>query len=514
MSHFARPKMSFTSQNKSDISSSSMLSSSILRPSVLSNKLPSVNVDVTTPFQSTTKLEKPLVDPPTFKPAGPASTSTRLTSAPGYVFGQNMSSRVVNAPQGASENIWQAVKSGACDTDNNQDNTGDSVFTTLAKVVTKSTDSKVPVHLEESAVALARKRNAAQIALPSNSSGEPHEITTGEEDERTVLELTCNSYVFNRDSTQWTPIGQSYLHLNDATQSSASSRLIIRLQSTRRVVVNTRIWSEMPVAYVAENKAVRIGAMTVAGQNDVEGSIRTYMLRFATTNLALTFFESLEERKNHAEKLDMVVKRPRVDESQESTEGGSISCDSAFSETNRKTPTQEDQISDPHTIALPLPAACTKSGCATVLSLPCQRVRLYDASNDLLEDVEAQGVSVQITDYPPNGPAVLEVTAPNGAGESLLTVAVGLRLAFCQIGDAEVHVFVVAASEDQTEQEGSLKKSCHIQLASSSDADRLYRSLLLRVNRLFMESSGLLKEPEESSRSQSGDRTIDIRTGS
>lgn len=193
------------------------------------------------------------------------------------------------------------------------------MFTTLAKAVAKQSKQREEELLEDSAVALARKRNAAQISLPLSTIGEQLEIITGEEDERTVLELTCNAYVFDRDSKQWKGIGQSYLHLNDTTLTDrTTSRLIIRLQSTRRVVVNTRIWSDMPVAYVTENKAVRIGALTVAsqGQADTEGAIRTYMLRFTAADSARFLFEALQERRLSAEKLDTFVKRPRLDESQ------------------------------------------------------------------------------------------------------------------------------------------------------------------------------------------------------
>lgn len=216
------------------------------------------------------------------------------------------------------------------------DSISDSVFTSLAKAVTakqqqQSSDAssssspsgaggvETNQHLEVSADALARKRNAAQIALPPSfvDGKTASEITTGEEGEQTVLELTCAAFVFNRDSKQWTPIGQSYLHLNDAisdaSSSTSSSRLIIRLQSTRRVVVNTRIWSEMPVANVVANKAVRIGA--ISADDGSGGSIRTYMLRFPSVHAAESLFEALEGRRATAQKLDtaVVAKRTRVE---------------------------------------------------------------------------------------------------------------------------------------------------------------------------------------------------------
>ncbi len=207
-----------------------------------------------------------------------------------------------------------------------QDETAGSVFTTLAKAVSKTTDAAssdkaAPEQLEASADALARKRNAMRISLPDDGSAGGSggsgsgagSTTTGEEGERIALELTCAAYVFNRDSKQWTPIGQSYLHLNDDNDSASMprSRLIIRLQSTRRVVVNTRVWSEMPVASVPESKAVRVGAMAGEG-----GGMRTYMLRFPAVQTANRLFEALEERKACAEELETVVvqKKARLED--------------------------------------------------------------------------------------------------------------------------------------------------------------------------------------------------------
>ena len=207
----------------------------------------------------------------------------------------------------------------------NQEDSSSTVFTTLAKAVTKQQMPKGIEVLEESAVALARKRNAAQLSLSSTSNGEQREVITGEENERTVLELTCISYVFDRESKQWKGIGQCYLHLNDTAYSdhgSTSSRLIIRLQSTRRVVVNTPIWSGIQIAHVVESKAVRVGALTVSGQDgsESESAIRTYMLRFAAAESARLLFEALQERRLSAESMEAIAKRPRIEGQQTSSD--------------------------------------------------------------------------------------------------------------------------------------------------------------------------------------------------
>ncbi|VDK33761.1 unnamed protein product [Taenia asiatica] len=542
--------MSDSPEETDDAISSPLFSSSILRPSVLSDKLKVAGADVkTSKFELPTKPKESLVEAPNFAPTHPIPASAEPTNAPGYVFGQNMSSRVVNANQGASENIWQAVESDdrlnrwfelirSCfcrfffcfcfglDTMaiRNQEDSSTSVFTTLAKAVAKQSKQTEGELLEDSAVALARKRNAAQISLPPSSSGEQPEIITGEEDERTVLELTCNAYVFDRDSKQWKGIGQSYLHLNDTTLTDrTTSRLIIRLQSTRRVVVNTRIWLEMPVAYVVENKAVRIGALTVAGQGqtDTEGAIRTYMLRFTSADSARFLFEALQERRLSAEKLETFVKRPRLEESQASiVAANNATKTSSSSHSGPGTFHGKESNSCEHNEATPLDgSSTTKSTTVTGISFPCRHVRLYAASGALteevgLEDEDGEMAVVNITDFPQSGASVLEVNVPGRGSGSLLTAAIGPRLAFCRLGDSEVHFFCTTeASDDAVEGEdvtdvARLDKSCRLQLASASEAERLYRSILLRVVRLFMETSGMIKEGEKSNDDQTPENAL------
>lgn len=119
-----------------------------------------------------------------------------------------------------------------------------------------------------------------------------------------------------------------------------------------------------------------------------------------------------------------------------------------------------------------------------------------------MEDEDGEMAVVNITDFPQSGASVLEVNVPGRGSGSLLTAAIGPRLAFCRLGDSEVHFFCTTeASDDAVEGEdvtdvARLDKSCRLQLASASEAERLYRSILLRVVRLFMETSGMIKEGE------------------
>lgn len=145
----------------------------------------------------------------------------------------------------------------------------------------------------------------------------------------------------------------------------------------------------------------------------------------------------------------------------------------------------------------------------TALSFPCRRVRIFTPSGALMEEVESDDVLVSITDFKQSSVSILEVTAPSRGTESLLTTAIGSRLAFCRVGDCEVQIFCTSGDFDKDNEDGvensssdpvsdtaKLEKICRLLLTSSADTERLTRSMLLRVVRLFMESAGILKELE------------------
>lgn len=104
--------MSSQSYKANEASSSTFSTPSILRPSILPDGLKASDVQIeNSNTGAQTRMPSSLVKAPDFSPKTPAPVSTEPTSTPGFVFGQNMSSRVVNANQGASRNIWQAFGS-------------------------------------------------------------------------------------------------------------------------------------------------------------------------------------------------------------------------------------------------------------------------------------------------------------------------------------------------------------------------------------------------------------------
>uniref|UniRef100_A0A0X3PJU2 RanBD1 domain-containing protein n=1 Tax=Schistocephalus solidus TaxID=70667 RepID=A0A0X3PJU2_SCHSO len=520
--------------------------SSILRPSVLSGKV-NTTVDNIPPkpepsgskAQSPPVTTKPSLPPPVFPSTAPPFAVAPSNSE--YIFGQNMFSRVVNAAQSSSSssNLWQATSSvSGAPTDKEEDSSNSqtqssSVFTVLAKAVasnnsttTSTITSDHPVELKESANELARKRNLAQIKLTEAPS------MTGEEGERIVLQLSCNAYVFNTESRQWTSLGQSYLHLNDELsddrKSVTGSRFILRLQSTRRVLINTRIWPEMPLS-TAEVKGVRLGALDADGT-----SLRTYLLRLSTAQNASRLYEALLSRKQ--ESASIQLKRQRLSEdhleaspplssapppppTSAATKPVAEVVTPVASQCNDTTPTYYQSSTPENRTSQSSPGKSLINGASsagsgtTVLNLKCLAL--------VCDDPERSTVSayVRITDYANGYQSVLEIRpltdSADASAASLLTVTVGFRLAFCFSDERSLRLFVpgstATASDPSTAastSEGSLEEapsprvnSFIVQMDTRQEAERLFRCLLLRINRLFMENQSVLPSAAISAKS-------------
>lgn len=142
-----------------------------------------------------------------------------------------------------------------------------------------------------------------------------------------------------------------------------------------------------------------------------------------------------------------------------------------------------------------------------IVTLPC-KVRV---SSGLANIKQARGnndqmeASVQIIDFPASeGPSLLEVTRssshPSASTSPIFTAVVGLRLAFSLPpeldGGRTLHVFLFPYSssipdganpEDCPEVENEIQMY-QIELCSLAAANRLYRCLLLRLSRFFMEN--------------------------
>uniref|UniRef100_A0A671YYF3 Ran-binding protein 3 n=1 Tax=Sparus aurata TaxID=8175 RepID=A0A671YYF3_SPAAU len=167
-----------------------------------------------------------------------------------FVFGQNMSERVLSPPKGESSNEEnKEVSVPPASEPSSQE-------TTPEKAVNSVSES-----LEESAAAYT-KATAKKCIL------EKVDVKTGEESESNVLQMQCKLYVFEKTAQSWIERGRGLLRLNDMASTddgTLQSRLVMRTQGSLRLILNTKLWPQMQVDKASE-KSVRITAMDTEDQ--------------------------------------------------------------------------------------------------------------------------------------------------------------------------------------------------------------------------------------------------------
>ncbi|XP_022613704.1 ran-binding protein 3 isoform X3 [Seriola lalandi dorsalis] len=166
-----------------------------------------------------------------------------------FVFGQNMSERVLSPPKGESSNEEnKEVSATPASEPSSQETTPEKV-------------NSVSESLEESAAAYT-KATAKKCIL------EKVDVKTGEESESNVLQMQCKLYVFEKTAQSWIERGRGLLRLNDMASTddgTLQSRLVMRTQGSLRLILNTKLWPQMQVDKASE-KSVRITAMDTEDQ--------------------------------------------------------------------------------------------------------------------------------------------------------------------------------------------------------------------------------------------------------
>ncbi|NWW71676.1 RANB3 protein, partial [Climacteris rufus] len=174
------------------------------------------------------------------------STNSADASSNKFVFGQNMSERVLSPP-----------KSNEGSTEGNKENAAtESGSESSSQEATPEKES-----LAESAAAYT-KATARKCLLAKV------EVITGEEAESNVLQIQCKLFVFDKSSQSWVERGRGLLRLNDMASTddgTLQSRLVMRTQGSLRLILNTKLWAQMQIDKASE-KSIRITAMDTEDQ--------------------------------------------------------------------------------------------------------------------------------------------------------------------------------------------------------------------------------------------------------
>ncbi|XP_028604908.2 ran-binding protein 3-like isoform X2 [Podarcis muralis] len=118
------------------------------------------------------------------------------------------------------------------------------------------------------------------------------EVTTGEEAEHNVLQINCRLFLFNKVSSTWTERGSGSLRLNDTSSNHCGmlqSRLIMRNHGSMRLILNTRLWTQMVIER-ANRKSLCITA------TDLEDSCVKVFLIQASSKDAASLYAAIHHR--------------------------------------------------------------------------------------------------------------------------------------------------------------------------------------------------------------------------
>ncbi|XP_068630354.1 ran-binding protein 3-like [Battus philenor] len=303
--------------------------------------------------------KKDETDQPKFVPLGSAGGTSRsanpvptpaqpttATSSTGFVFGQNLSERVVMA---------ESVNNGEASSDDhsNSNGTTELLFTTAAASVKENNQDEAGPS-EKGGEGLA-----AAAAEYERSHTRPPPLTsnctmTGEEDEINVLQITCRLFAW--ESGSWRERGRGVLRLNDAASGSCSggsgatgsgSRLVVRVAGSLRVVLNTKLWPDMVVER-AGAKSLRITAvdpqlqiklyLIMGAPCDIVHLYRALMARVAGSKRTINCKQNTTSQKA-AERLEAAADDGDYPDKPDNT----FDDDSCFEEDKQNSELQEDK---------------------------------------------------------------------------------------------------------------------------------------------------------------------------
>nr|CAG4647943.1 EOG090X078K [Moina brachiata]SVE93043.1 EOG090X078K [Moina brachiata] len=180
-------------------------------------------------------------------------TSATTTTAPAatacnFVFGQKLHERVENANHAVTE----PTSNGASPTVN--------LFNVIAKE--KSESEAAAASTNGTSKSLSEAAKELEEARAAKRKYDEVTVVTGEEDEQNALQIYGKLFTFDKVQGTWVERGRGTLRLNDKQldDQTLQSRLVMRTQGCLRVILNTKVWSEMTIEKTS-NKSIRLTAV-------------------------------------------------------------------------------------------------------------------------------------------------------------------------------------------------------------------------------------------------------------
>ncbi|XP_038178251.1 ran-binding protein 3-like isoform X2 [Arvicola amphibius] len=186
-----------------------------------------------------------------------------------FVFGENMVERVLDTQKLTQSSLQ------------NHSYAKEKTFRSVLKFPNATSDpnSIKNLSLIESAAAFSSKPSQKCLL-------EKIDVITGEEMEHNVLKINCKIFVFTKITQSWTERGRGVLRLNDIASGdhgTLQSRLIMRNQGNLRLVLNSRLWTQMKIQR-ANHRNLRMTATDLE-----DDSIKIFLIQASAKDISYLY---------------------------------------------------------------------------------------------------------------------------------------------------------------------------------------------------------------------------------
>ncbi|XP_018334268.1 ran-binding protein 3 isoform X1 [Agrilus planipennis] len=216
-----------------------------------------------------------------------SNSQTGLTGTNNFVFGQNIKDRVVTD----DKDIEPEPSSSESSTSNG---ISDMLFTYALKGNLTTHENKGNNPDRKQTKSLSESAREYEEARAIKRKYEEVEVKTGEEGETNVVQISCKLFAYDKSTGgSWQERGRGTLRLNDQESGKEiKSRLVFRTSGSLRVVLNTKIWSDMNIQQASE-KSIRLTAfdngnirvfLVMGNQEDIRQLYRHLELRIKREN--------------------------------------------------------------------------------------------------------------------------------------------------------------------------------------------------------------------------------------
>ncbi|XP_072514948.1 ran-binding protein 3-like isoform X2 [Salminus brasiliensis] len=155
---------------------------------------------------------------------GLLETDSSIAGSLEFVFGENMSERVLSPQKRACSEDMSETDCSSTDSDSSSSEAADNM----------SAGSTLWESAAAYTAACRRRCLLKQVR-----------VFTGEENESNVVQLTCKLFVLEKGTQSWSERGRGVLRLNDletGTKGCLQSRMVMRHQGSLKVILNTKLY--------------------------------------------------------------------------------------------------------------------------------------------------------------------------------------------------------------------------------------------------------------------------------